>query len=664
MARQRTLRWMLWLGLGLVGLVAAVALTSPLWLAPLVERQVAAALGRPVTIGRLHLRPGNPLTITAEEVVVGNPPGFPAEPPFARIPRLTAQLDLGAYLRRRTLVIPAVTLERPMVHAVATESGASNYTFDFAPAGETADPAAAAATGPKIGTLRILDGRARISIARLRADFELTAATREGAEGGEPAIVMQARGTYADQPITAQLTGGALLGLRDPSRPWPVELQIENGPTQATLKGTLQDPLNLRGAAVGLLVKGPDMALLQPLTGIPIATTPPYEIGGKLDYAEGRYRFTDMAGQVGRSDLEGAVTVAPGRERPEVTAELRSRSLDLRDIAGFIGGEPGRPETPGQTPEQRTRAAQARASPRALPDAPLNLPKLTAADVRLTYRAERIQGRAVPLDDFALRLDLVDGAVALHPVSFGVGRGRIAAEVALTPRDEGALQARADIRFERMDLSRLLQGTAFEGTGTLSGAARVEGAGRSLAEILGRGDGMLFLAMAGGDLSKLLVDLSGLRFAEALLAALGMPARTRVECFVSDFALRRGTLHSRALLLETEQTLTEGGGTVDLARERLELRLRTESKHLTVGALPTPLLVTGTFKEPRALPDPGELVARGGLVGALAAIAPPLAALPTIQFGIGDDPRCENLLARLRRGGGGPPAGGGGGGRR
>ena len=103
-------------------------------------------------------------------------------------------------------------------------------------------------------------------------------------------------------------------------------------------------------------------------------------------------------------------------------------------------------------------------------------------------------------------------------------------------------------------------------------------------------------------------------------------------------------LSTRALLLETEDALTEGQGAVDLGSERVEVRLRRESKRLTVGVLPAPLLVSGTLKEPHAAPDPATPAGRGGLAGALAA-------LPTIRLGTGDDPRCEGLLARIRRGG-------------
>jgi AsmA family protein len=465
-------------------------------------------------------------------------------------------------------------------------------------------------------------------------------------KGSEPRVVAKAEGTYAGQPVAANFTGSASLGSHD--RPWQFELQVENGPTRASAKGTLQEPLSLRGASVDLLVAGPDMALLNPLTGVGFPATPPYELRGNLNYGTGLYRVSDVTGRVGRSDLEGTMTVAmrPG-VRPEINADLHSRDVELRDIASLLGGDPGAPDTPGQTPQQTAQAvriqAEARASPRLLPQGPLNLSNLKRTDLHLAYRAERIQGRSVPLDDLAFRMDVIDGAVGLHPLSFGVGGGRISGEVWLTPQEDGAVRARTEIQFERLDVSHLMRATRYQGAGALSGTARVEGTGRSMADILGKADGAASLWMAGGDLSKLLVDLVGLRLGSALFSSLGQAPGSHVECFVADLELRRGILSTQALLLETEDAITRGDGTVDLSSERVEVRLRTVSKRLTVGVLPAPLLVSGTLKDLRAAPDPKAPAGRGGLAGALAA-------LPMIQLGVGDDPRCKGLLGRARKG--------------
>jgi uncharacterized protein involved in outer membrane biogenesis len=642
MTRRRILQRLPWVGLALVGLLVAAALFSPLWLRPLAEHQASAALGRQVEIGRLRLRPGSLMLLTAEEVLIGNPPGFPPdEEPFLRIPRLTLQVEVGTYLRRREIVIPLVELDRPVARIVSTADGRSNFVFEIG-----ADRSGGAAF-PKIGAMRVSGGHARVLLAGLRTEFEVAVSARDAAGPDEHAIMAEARGTYANQPMAATLQAGGLPSLGGASSAWPVQLHLENGPTRAVLKGTLQAPLDPRTATLGLLLEGPDLALLAPLTGVPLPATPPYEFGGKLDYTEGRLHFTGIAGRIGRSDVEGTLTAIRGSERPQLTAELRSRSVDLRDIAGLLGGGPGPPGTPGQTPQQQERAAQTHretsASPRLLPDRPLNLPKLKGVDAHLTYRAERIQGRSMPFDGLTLRMDLVDGTVALRPLSFGVGAGRIAADVLLTPGDDTAVQAKAEVRFERLDLARLMQATGtYQGAGALSGTARVEGTGRSVADILGQGDGALILSMAGGDLSRLLVNLAGLRLGSALLGSLGGEARTPVECFVADLPLRRGVLSTRALLLETEDAVTEGRGVVDLRRERVEIRLSTKSKRLTVGVLPVPLLVSGTLKAPSAAPDKAD-GAGGGVAGAIAA-------LPTIRFGIGDDPRCDGLLRRVRRG--------------
>ena len=171
----------------------------------------------------------------------------------------------------------------------------------------------------------------------------------------------------------------------------------------------MREPLKLRGADLRVELAGQDMASLVPLTGVPFPKTPPFRLEGKVDYAEGRVRLLDANGRVGRSDIGGDLTVSTDGERPDVTADLRSRSVDLADLGGLIGSEPGRTSTPGQTPQQRGAVARAEASPKLLPTTPVNMPRLTAANVHLRYRAERIQGQNMPFDSMGADVDIVDG---------------------------------------------------------------------------------------------------------------------------------------------------------------------------------------------------------------------------------------------------------------
>ena len=81
--------------------------------------------------------------------------------------------------------------------------------------------------------------------------------------------------------------------------------------------------------------------------------------------------------------------------------------------------------------------------------------------------------------------------------------------------------------------------------------------------------------MIGGDLSALLVDLSGLEFGNALLSALGMLKRTPVECMIADFSLQKGVLNTRTFLLVTKEATVHVTGWVDLRNETINFRLNT-----------------------------------------------------------------------------------------
>jgi AsmA family protein len=88
----------------------------------------------------------------------------------------------------------------------------------------------------------------------------------------------------------------------------------------------------------------------------------------------------------------------------------------------------------------------------------------------------------------------------------------------------------------------------------------------------------------------------------------------------------------------TEHVIT-GGGRVDLSREVVEMTLRTDPKHFTIGKLATPIHITGPFKDLHFMPDK-ELAIRGGLAVGLGALFPPASLLPTIQFGVGENSPC------------------------
>jgi hypothetical protein len=653
MVNPRTARRLAWIGVPVLLVILLVAFWNWDWFIPAVQSRASAAIGRPVTISHLHVRLGRVVTVAADGVVVANPPDWPSgDPPFVTIKNLTILVDAWGYLQGRGLVLPRIGLDSPRVQATETRDGSDN--FHLSTGGGSGGPSV------KIGDLQIIDGDAHVVIPKLKADFSAKIDTN--GQGEEAKIVVNAKGTYAAQPITAKLVGGALLSLRDAKHPWPVELNVANGPTRVALDGTLLDPVAFKSADLRLRFSGPDMALLEPLVGFPIPKTPAYQIAGKLDLnGMENIRFQDFQGRLGSSDIAGTIEEKPGgvemnrKPRPVVTMDLRSNRIDLADLSGFIGGTPGRATTANATPQQREAAAKAAASAKLLPDTPVSIPALTWADIHLRYHGAHIEGRNMPLDDLTIVMDVVGGRITVHPMSFGVGKGRLLANADVTPESDKTLHAKVDLHLQNLDVSRMMAAThMFQGAGTISGVGAIDATGNSVASLVANGNGEIKMAMAGGDLSAVLVDLTGLHFGNALLSAMGVPNKTQVQCFVTDLVLQRGIMDFKAMTLDTGEANTNVGGHINLAKETIDLALKTDAKHFSIGSLPTRINIGGTFKDPSIRPA-GEAAARVGAAAGLAVLFAPLAILPTIQFGTSEaeDARCGQLLQQARASAGG-----------
>ena len=652
MPSSRTTRRLAWIGVPILLIAALVAFWNWDWFVPIVQSRASAALGRPVTLSHLHVRLRRYVEVTADDVVVANPPGWSSgDPPFVSIHALTVQVDLLGYVQGRGLILPLVALDAPKVLVAETSDGNANFRISTGGGG---------GSPPKIGDVRINNGDAHVVVPKLKADFGAKVATRD--DGGKSTIAVDADGTYAGQPITARLIGGALLSLRDAKDPWPIDLTIANGPTHVALSGSVSDPLAFKGADVRLRFNGPDMGLLEPLLGFPIPSTPPYQISGKLDLGGlDKIQFQDFNGRLGSSDIAGTITEKPGgverngKARPVVTLNLRSNKIDLVDLSGFIGGTPGRANTAGATPREKQAMAKANASTKLLPDTPISIPRLEWADIDMRYHAAHIEGRNIPLDDLTVVLDVVGGRIMVHPISFGVGKGKLSANLDASPAGGKNVHARIDLHLQNLDVSRMMAAThTFEGAGSVSGVGGIDATGDSLASLMANGNGEIKMAMAGGDLSAVLIDLTGLHFGNALLSALGVPNKTQVQCFVGDLAMQRGVLDFKALTLDTGEAITNVGGNIDLGKETIDLALKTDAKHFTVGSVPTRINIGGTFKDPSIRPG-AEAAGRIGAAAGLAALFAPLAILPTIQFGTSeaDDARCGQLLQQARASAGG-----------
>jgi AsmA family protein len=641
--RRRARRLLIALAL-LVGVPMAIGLAfDSNWLKGPLERAVSARVGRPFHIhGRLDIVPRWEPRLLMEQVQLANPK-WAIEPDTLRIERAEISLALLPLLRGE-VVLPQVTLSKPLVALERSVEGANNWTL--APDDEPERQRQGRA--PTIGRLTVDEGLLLYHDPAQDTALSLEVQTTEPTPG-ERGVRFRAGGVFHGQRVAADGTGGAMLSLADTTAPYPLDGRFRVGATAGTVSGSITGLARFTAADLVLDLRGETLSELYRVIGVAFPPTPPYQVRGRLLRATGWWRFREFAGRVGDSDLSGDLDIAYRDQRRRIAGRLQSERLDLDDLGGFVGASPG--TGPGETASARQEraAAAAAAKPRLLPDLPIRLERLRATDADVRFTGKSIRGRT-PVENLDTHLVLRDGIMTLQPLNFGVAGGDVVGTLALDGRAQVA-GVDGDFEFRRIDLRKLFPGnpTIARSAGLVGGRADLKGNGNSLAEVLGDADGSLGLAMAGGQVSNLVLELAGLDAGEALRLLFRGDKPVGLRCAVADVGVRDGIIETRSVIVDTTDTNLTIEGTVNLASEELDLTLRPLPKDYSLLALRTPLHLRGTFKDPAVRLD-DKLAVRGGIAAILGAVAGPVAALAAlVESGPGDDANCAELIAAVQR---------------
>ncbi len=492
-------------------------------------------------------------------------------------------------------------------------------------------------------------------LARLELDLKL--------RDGVAVIDATGKGTFQGrQPVAFEIHAGTEDSLKNPKSRYPLDVNLAAGDTRATVKGTVDRPLNFTGLDVDVALQGPDLGKLGDLLKLPLPGTPPYKLAGKVTHQEQkkRWNFVALRGTVGDSDIQGDVSLELSAERPTVLADLRSKTLDLDDLGVLVGAPPG--TGPGETasPEQEQKAAQeAAAKAPILPDKQFDVPELRAFDARISFKGETVQAMKLPLEHMEAKVTLKDGHLKIDPARLDVAGGNLETRVGLNSRS-GVLEGDVDLALRKIRLNKLL--AAFkvdvgaiemekEGVGTFGGEAKLTIKGNSIHDMAAAADGDIAVIMGGGQINSLIIEALGLDLGEVLaVLAAGDEEKEKgmvpVQCLVSRFDVRDGVMSTKALVLETSDSTVTGSGTIDLGKETLDVTLLAHPKDASIGAASTPVAVKGTFREPEIDVVSEELEEKGLAALALGVVLPVIGAiLPFIETGDAPGVNCAALMS-------------------
>lgn len=647
----RTRPWPIWLKLlvSLVLLLAAllVALLFFPWdvLREPVNRYVSEKTGRKFEITRrLDVDLGwRTATVKLDGLAFANP-GWARDPYLVKADR--AEFDIRIWpLVARKIDIPRLALFSPTVGLQMEQDGRRTWALGK----DTSD----SGTVPSIGLIQVDTGAIDFLAKHLGVDLHADL-SYDSSRGALP-LSYRIKGRYKGQPLTANGRTGNVLQINAAGAPpFPVEINAAAGQTQLKASGTVAKLAGLDGIDAKFELKGQTLGALFPLLGIALPQTSPYALSGDLSKRGKLWSVAGLKGKLGLSDIAGDMRFDQAGSLPHLAGDLRSKVMDMDDLGPLIGLPPTARTAnavEGVAPPPTITQVKRPAGGKVLPTAPLDFERLRAMNADVKYTAERIRNvREMPLDSGSVQVKLNDGVLALDPLDLGVGGGKLVGAIRIDAAKNPA-DIRASLDLRGMQLARLFPKleTTGNSVGRLDGRLNLSGPGSSVANWLGGVSGDVAVLSGRGQFGNLLPVFATLVGGDIIKFLLRGDRNVELRCAAIAFDVNKGLMTGRTLVVDTTNAVFTASGQANLAKETLDFVVHPEPKSKSILSIRTPLVVSGTFGDPKGGLEIAPLAWRGLAALALGAINPLLALAATIETGPGEDSDCKGVLAGANR---------------
>lgn len=501
-------------------------------------------------------------------------------------------------------------------------------------------------TMPAIARATIENTRIRYTdpLLQLAADVKFGTVAATDSRIGQ-AVRFSGSGKLRKTPFT--LTG-ALLSPDETLARGANQLQLtaNTAHDRIDISGKLPGLAQFEGVPLAVSARGRNAAELFAVLAIIIPDTRAYRLNASLVKQGPSYRFEKMTGVFGASDIAGRFTLETGGARRHVDADLTTRTLDIIDVAPFIGYNPDLVEKRGV----EAAAAETGAGPaRLLPDATLRAEGLRLFDADVRYKVDRMRSDSVPVSDIAVTVALDDGLLTLSPFAFTMARGKVTSAIGIDWRRRPA-RTTYDIRLGTTPLATLLGGWGVEqsGTsGTVRGRIQLTGDGDTLHSSLATSNGRIAFVIPKGSFWTRNVQLAELDFGTFVQKMFEgkLKEPVQINCGLVAFTVRNGAAGADPILIDTTKNVVLGRGGFSFKDEALALQIRADAKKFSLVSAQSPVSVVGTFANPALTIISPELVGRAAAAAGLALALPPAAILAFVDVGDAKSTACAPVLA-------------------
>ena len=325
------------------------------------------------------------------------------------------------------------------------------------------------------------------------------------------------QGSLNATPFAVNIAGGPLINVKIDA-PYPFSGDIRAGDTHIVASGTIAKAFDLSSYTTNLHVTGRDLANLYYLTGLTLPNSPAYDLHGKLSHSAKLYRFDDLGGRLGSTDLAGAFSVDSASGRPFVDAHLRSHSLDFLDLSSLFGLAPSGKEAGSATAGAKAQTAALAANQRLLPDSPLYADRLRKMDARLDYSADTVKDTFLPLRSARLKLKLDHGLLTIDPLMFDFPQGSLTSTISLNGRGATPVTS-VDARLSNVELKNFIPGSKGADApieGTMVARVKLTGVGDSVHRAAAASNGAVTVVIPHGHIRTAFAELLGVNVGNGL----------------------------------------------------------------------------------------------------------------------------------------------------
>ncbi|WP_137719422.1 AsmA family protein [Methylobacillus flagellatus] len=671
----------------LIALLAAGEFMGWSFLRAPAERLLSDKLERTVRLGapfRLHLL--GSIRLDVGSLYVSAPAGFgSAHLIDARDAQLTLRYgDLIGLEDTAPYRIAVLHVEKLDAHLERHQDGSASWQFKQ-------DENSPDRPFPVIESLIVRHGTATVIDPLTAVDVKLEFDTHEGAADQHMESKVQAQGRYRQHKLAAKLVTYGFLPIASQnadSAPVKSTGWVDYGGVHVAFEGAIVDLFGKQDIQGRFTAQGPSLAVLGTLVNAVLPTTGAFVIKGQVAKKDRIWEADIASARVGSSDLAGRFMFDPRDGKPYLQGDLRGKHFMLADLGPAFG-----------TRNADGSDAQPKAG-RAVPDRPLNLPALNQmeADIKIDLAYVDL-GSAFdkPISPLRAQLNLAGGKLSLSDILAHTADGTISglisvdAGMPLSPATEAGTKTKdgmetrdgtetkdgsspapltrvpawnIDLGWKDIDLAKWLvvskqrkQEAKAKGnqeppayvTGTLNGKTRLNGTGRSTAQLLASLNGDVAMHIRDGSLSHLIVEVLGLDIAQGIGVLIRGDESLAMQCAVLDLQAQQGVVSPRVAVVDTPVTLVLIDGKINLAKEQLDLRLVAKPKNFSPFTVRSPIRVRGTFLDPSVAPEAGPIAARAIGAIALSFINPLAAILPFIDAGADKPSTCAEALANYKK---------------